>query len=76
MFRCHVCGKTEARQELVSEVFDIDGKPVRVEAIPATVCSNCGEPVFSRETTERVRRIVHGEAKPVRSVQMDVFAYK
>jgi YgiT-type zinc finger domain-containing protein len=76
MFRCHVCGKTEARQELVSEVFDIDGKPVRVEAIPAIVCSNCGEPVFSRETTERVRRIVHGEAKPVRSVQMDVFAYK
>lgn len=76
MFRCHVCGKTEARQELVSEVFDIDGKPVRVEAIPATVCSNCGEPVFSRETTERVRRIVHGEAKPLRSVQMDVFAYK
>ena len=48
MFRCHVCGKTEARQELVSEVFDIDGKPVRVEAIPAIVCSNCGEPVFSR----------------------------
>ena len=76
MFRCHVCGKTEARQELVSEVFDIDGKPVRVEAIPATVCSNCGEPVFSRETTERVRRIVHGEAKPLRSVQMDVFVYK
>lgn len=75
MFRCHVCGKTEARQELVSEVFDIDGKPVRVEAIPATVCANCGEAIFSRETTEQVRRMVHGEAKPVKSVQMDVFAY-
>lgn len=75
MFRCHVCGKTEARQELVSEVFEIDGKPVRVDAIPATVCANCGEAVFSCETTERVRRIVHGEARPVKSVQMDVFAY-
>jgi YgiT-type zinc finger domain-containing protein len=75
MFRCHVCGKTEERQELVDEVFDIDGKPVRVEKIPATVCMNCGETVFSRETTERVRRIVHGEAKPVKSVQMDVFAF-
>jgi hypothetical protein len=31
--------------------------------------------VFSRETTERVRRMVHGEAKPVKSVQMDVFAF-
>lgn len=75
MFRCHVCGKTEWREKLVSEVFDIDGKSVRVENIPATVCTNCGEPVFSRETTEKVRRMVHGEAKPVKSVQMDVFAF-
>lgn len=65
MFRCHVCGKTEGRQELVSAVFDIDGKPVRVEQIPATICLHCGEPLFSRDTTERVRRMVHG--KPRRS---------
>lgn len=75
MFRCHVCGKSESRQEFVSEVFDIDGKAVRVENVPATVCAQCGEPVFSRETTEKVRRMVHGEGKPVKSVQMDVFAF-
>ena len=34
MFDCHVCGKTERRQELMREVFDIDGRPVRVEQIP------------------------------------------
>ena len=76
MFDCHVCGKTESRQELVREVFDIDGRPVRVEQIPAPVCTHCGGPVFSRDTTERVRRMVHGEAKPIRSIQMDVFAYQ
>ncbi len=76
MFRCHVCGKTEGREKFVSEVFDIDRKSVRVENIPATVCTNCGEPVFNRETTEKVRRMVHGEAKPVKSVQMDVFAFR
>lgn len=76
MFRCHVCGKTEGRQELVSEVFDINGKPVRVGQIPATVCLRCGEPLFSPDTTERVRRMVHGEAKPITSIQMDVFAYR
>lgn len=76
MFHCHVCGNAEGRQELVSEVFDIDGRPVRVEQIPATVCAHCGEPVFSRDTTERVRRMVHGEAKPIKSIQMDVFAYR
>lgn len=74
MVHCHVCGKTVSRQELVSEVFDIDGRPVRVEQIPATVCTHCGEPMFSRDTTERVRRMVHGKAKPIKSIQMDVFA--
>ena len=75
MFRCHVCGKTEGREKLVSEVFDIDGKSVRVENIPATVCAQCGEPTFTRDTTERVRRMVHGEAKPVKTVPMEVFAF-
>jgi HTH-type transcriptional regulator / antitoxin MqsA len=32
--------------------------------------------VFSRDATERVRRMVHGEAKPIKSIQMDVFAYR
>lgn len=75
MFRCHVCGSTQAHQELVSEVFMIDGRRVLVEAIPANVCARCGEATFSRETTERIRRMVHGEAKPVRAEVMDVFAY-
>jgi len=75
MFRCHVCGKTESRQELIHEVFDIEGRSVRVENIPATVCTHCGEYVFSRDTTDKVRRMVHGEATPMKSVQMDVFAF-
>ena len=75
MFRCHVCGVTEAYQELVNEVFVINGKYVLVEGIPASICARCGEATFSRETTERIRRMVHGEAQPVRAVAMEVFAY-
>jgi len=75
MFKCHVCGSTESHTELVSEVFQIDGKPVLMENIPAQVCVRCGEEIFSRETTEKVRLIVHGRKKPIKSVQMDVFAY-
>jgi YgiT-type zinc finger domain-containing protein len=75
MFRCQVCGGTEARSEAVSEVFLIDGTPVLVEGIPAVVCTRCGDATFSRATTERVRRMVHGETRPVRSVRADVFAY-
>ncbi|RIK29780.1 MAG: YgiT-type zinc finger domain-containing protein [Anaerolineae bacterium] len=75
MFKCHVCGSAEYRDELVNEVFQIDGKPVLVENIPAQVCERCGEEIFSRQTTENVRLLVHGKSKPIKSVQMDVFAY-
>ncbi len=75
MFRCHVCGADEAQQGWVDEVFQIEGQNILVEHIPALVCTHCEEPVFSRETTEKIRRMVHGEAKPVKSVQMDVFVY-
>lgn len=75
MFRCHVCGSTEAKPEQVSEVFDIGGRRVLVEDIPAQVCVRCGEATFSRETTERIRRMVHGEGKPVREEKVDVFEF-
>ena len=75
MYRCQVCGATEARYEVVSEVFLVDGLPVLVESIPAVVCARCGDATFSRVTTERIRRMVHGEMRPVRSVRADVFAY-
>ena len=73
MFSCQVCGGTAARNEFVSGVFTVDGRRVLVEHIPAQVCERCGEPTFSRETTERVRRLVH-EARPAKTVSLDVFA--
>lgn len=75
MFKCHVCGSTQAHTDTVSEVFDIDGQHVLVENIPATICARCGETTFNRTTTERIRRMVHGEAAPLKSVSLDVFAY-
>ena len=74
MFSCHVCGHTAAKSEQVSEVFNIEGRRVLVEHIPALVCGHCGEAVFSRETTEKVRRLVHGPAGPCRTEPLDVFA--
>jgi hypothetical protein len=65
----------EAHQALVNEVFVIDGRHVLVEGIPASICTRYGEATFSRETTERIRRMMHGEAQPVRTVAMEVFAY-
>ncbi len=75
MFKCHVCGSTESRGEMVSEVFNIDNQMVLVENIPAILCMRCGETTFSSETTEKVRRLLHGDAVPLRSVPLNVFAF-
>ena len=72
-FKCHVCGGTTAKDESVSEVLDMDGRRVLVEHIPAQVCTRCGEAVFSRETTERIRQLVHGAGRPSRTIPLDVF---
>ncbi len=76
MFKCYVCGSTESRNKLVSEIFWIDRKPVLVEKIPAKVCLRCSEAVFSRQTTKRIRKMVHGESKSFKSIPMDVFEYE
>lgn len=75
MFQCHVCGSMKGKEKIVDEVFIIDDKPILVQHIPAVICSHCGGMIFARETTEKVRRMVHGEAKPIKSISLDVFAY-
>ena len=75
MFKCEVCGCEEARTELVSDIFLVEGKRILVEQIPARVCTVCGERTFSRDTTEKVRRIAHGEAAPVGVVELEIYAF-
>ena len=63
MFACLVCNATESREELVDEVFCIEGQYVLVGSIPAEVCLRCGEQSFNRETAERVRLLVQDETE-------------
>ena len=75
MFRCHVCGNTSAKSDFVNEIFTVEGRRMLVEQIPAQVCDRCGEATFSRETTEKIRRLVHGAGQPVRTVPLEGFAF-
>jgi YgiT-type zinc finger domain-containing protein len=75
MFVCGVCGAEESRTETIKEVFEIDGRRVLVENIPVQVCIQCGEMSFSRETAEKVRQIVQGEAQPVGVVELELYAF-
>ncbi|MBE7380214.1 MAG: YgiT-type zinc finger protein [Leptolyngbya sp. SIO1E4] len=74
MFRCQVCASNDCYAEQTSEIFRIEEKFYLVENIPATVCSRCGEETFSRETTEEIRKLLHSDTKPTKSIAVDVFA--
>jgi HTH-type transcriptional regulator/antitoxin MqsA len=76
MFKCHVCGSNQSHSEYVSEIFEINTKFYLVENIPAIVCSQCGEEVFSAKTSEGIRVMLHGKSKPIKSVVLDVFSYQ
>jgi HTH-type transcriptional regulator / antitoxin MqsA len=75
MFKYHVCGNTSAKSDFVNEIFTVEGRRMLVEQIPAQVCERCGEATFSREITEKIRRLVHGAGQPVRTVPLEVFAF-
>jgi len=75
MSKCDVCGNATFHATRVEEVFHIESHLAIVEDVPARVCDRCGDATFDRETTERIRRMVHGENRPARRVNVDVFAY-
>ena len=75
MFSCTVCHAEECREELVEEVFRIDGQYVLVGGVPSMVCLRCGEESFSRETAEKVRLLVHGESEAIKLVPMRVYEF-
>ena len=72
MFKCHICGSTDSNAALVTEVFNLNDRFYLVENVPATVCTHCGEEIFSRETTENIRAMLHGQAQPQRWAHPDV----
>jgi YgiT-type zinc finger domain-containing protein len=75
MSNCPVCHSDGRRDELVDNVFRIDGKYVVVHRVPAEVCSRCGDESFSRETAEKIRLLVNGHGKPKQTVALDVFDF-
>ncbi|NCR20078.1 MAG: type II toxin-antitoxin system MqsA family antitoxin [Microcystis aeruginosa LL13-03] len=76
MVVCHVCGAKDAEEKLVDETFRIDGSLILVEKIPAQVCYNCGEVVFSSKTAEKIRILLQHKSQPDKFIQVNVFAYQ
>ena len=75
MKKCEVCGNSVFHQEYVDEFFRVGGDTMLVERVPAQVCDRCGEATFSRETVEKVRKMVQEHSQPTRKVEVETFAF-
>ena len=72
---CNVCGHTSFEEATVSRSFEVQGRLVLVEAIPAHICAYCGETNFDAEVSERIRQLVHGPHTPERVIETQVLRY-
>lgn len=62
-------------EKLVTYSVEIDGKLVVIENVPARVCVETGEQLFSPETVERIQQIIRGGSKPIRTLQTPVYEF-
>ena len=61
--------------EKVTYTIDIDGKLLVIEQVPARVCRETGEQLFSAETVERIQQFIFNKEKPTRVMEVPVFEF-
>jgi len=61
--------------EKVTYTIDIDGKLLVIEHVPARVCLETGEQLFSAETVERIQQLILNKQKPTRVMEVPIFEF-
>jgi YgiT-type zinc finger domain-containing protein len=59
----------------VNYAMEINGKFVIIENVPARVCVETGEQLFSPDTVERLQEIIGTESQPSRIIETPVFEF-
>lgn len=60
----------------VTYTLKLRGKLIVIENVPARVCVETGEELFSPDTVECLQRTVWGRRKPARTIQTPVFEFR
>ena len=72
--KCDVCG-SPMNEQMVTYTIQLEEKLVLVEHVPAKVCAQCGERLFSPDTVERLQKTVWEQRSPSRMLQTPVFDF-
>jgi YgiT-type zinc finger domain-containing protein len=59
----------------VNYTLEMEGKFYVIENVPARVCRETGEQLFSPETVENLQKTIWGKKKPKRVIETPVYEY-
>lgn len=71
---CDLCG-APMKDESVTYTIQLDDRLFVVEHVPARVCIQCGERLYSPETVERLQKAVWEKRPPVRTLETPVYDF-
>lgn len=72
--KCEICG-SPMNEQMVTYTIQLDDKLVVVEHVPAKVCGQCGERLYSPATVDRLQKTVWEQRSPSRMLQTPVFDF-
>ena len=61
--------------EKVTYTIEVDGRLIVIEHVPARVCVETGEQLFSAETVERIQQLIVNKQMPARIMEVPVFEF-
>jgi YgiT-type zinc finger domain-containing protein len=59
----------------VTYTIEVDGNLTIIRNVPARVCVESGEQLFSAETVERIQQLLLKKQKPSRTIEVPVFDF-
>jgi YgiT-type zinc finger domain-containing protein len=62
-------------EERVNYMLEMDGKFIIIENVPARVCLEAGERLFSPETVERLQQMISEQKEPSRKIEVPGFEF-
>ena len=71
---CKIC-QGRVTDERVTFTVELDDKLAVVENVPAKVCGQCGERLFSPDTVEQLQKTAWEQNAPVRIIETPVFDF-
>lgn len=72
--KCRGCLSEDTyEQKRIRHSLEFGGRTVIFENVPALVCTQCGETLFSAETAEVMQRAAAGGQPPSRTEQVPVY---